>query len=117
VQLDDALRRHEAVPARDELPITSWGTPRDLHTWSGPQVADLAWAARDAELALVGALERAGGADGEDGGALPAATRELLLAQSSDWAFMVTRALAAPYGRRRAEAHTAAVRRLLDSAR
>jgi predicted glycosyl hydrolase (DUF1957 family) len=31
--------------------------------------------------------------------------RELLLAQSSDWAFMVTRELAAPYGEQRAREH------------
>jgi 1,4-alpha-glucan branching enzyme len=101
--LDDALERHEPDLAPPDLPITSWGTPRTLGTWSGPQVADLAWSARDAELRVVAAGAAAGSR----------AVRELLLAQSSDWAFMVTRGLAAPYGRERALAHAAAVREAL----
>jgi 1,4-alpha-glucan branching enzyme len=96
--LDEALERHPPDLAPPDLPPTTWGTPRTLHTWSGPQVADLAWAARDAELRVVGAGKAA----------TEAAVRELLLAQSSDWTFMVTRELAAPYGRQRAEAHAGA---------
>ncbi len=96
--LDDALERHAAMPA-PELPITTWGTPRDLSTWSGPRVADLAWRARDAELRVV----RAGPAAG------PRALRELLALQSSDWAFMVTRELAGPYPRERFEGHAGAL--------
>lgn len=116
--LDDALTRHEPVPleralaaarpapraAADvrarRLPSTTWGTPRDLTTWSGPQVAELAWQARDAELrALVGR----GSAPSER------ALRELTLLQSSDWAFQVTRDLAGPYPRDRAAGHRAAL--------
>jgi 1,4-alpha-glucan branching enzyme len=96
--LDEALVRHEPELAPPDLPATTWGTPRTLATWSGPQVADLAWSARDAELRVVGAGAAAGGR----------AVRELLLAQSSDWAFMVARELAAPYGRERAAEHAAA---------
>ena len=48
-------RRIEPVAAPAELPVTTWGTPRDLWTWSGPQVADLAFAARRAELDVVAA--------------------------------------------------------------
>jgi 1,4-alpha-glucan branching enzyme len=97
-RLDEALERHPPELAPPDLPPTTWGTPRTLRTWSGPQVADLAWAARDAELRVVGA-----------GAGVPErSVRELLLAQSSDWAFMVTRDLAAPYGRLRAARHTAA---------
>jgi 1,4-alpha-glucan branching enzyme len=102
--LDEALERHPPDLAPPDLPTTTWGTPRTLHTWSGPQVTDLAWAARDAELRVVGAGKAA----------TEAAVRELLLAQSSDWAFMVTRELAAPYGRERAEAHTAASLQALE---
>jgi 1,4-alpha-glucan branching enzyme len=103
--LDDALQRHEPAPPRD-LPVTSWGTPRDLSTWSAPPVADMAWDARDAELRTVAAA-RAGGA-----GAGARAVRELLALQSSDWAFLVSRDLAAPYGRERAALH----RHALDAA-
>ncbi|HEX8159648.1 MAG TPA: 1,4-alpha-glucan branching protein domain-containing protein [Solirubrobacteraceae bacterium] len=96
--LDDALERHEPVPAPSDLPITSWGTPRSLATWSAPPVAAMAWDARDAELRAVAA-----GADVDE-----RAVRELLALQSSDWAFLVSRDLAEPYGRERAAGHRAA---------
>ena len=35
--------------------VCSWGTDRALGTWDGPAVADMAWAARRAELAAVAA--------------------------------------------------------------
>jgi 1,4-alpha-glucan branching enzyme len=98
-RLDDALARHEPAPAPDDLPVTSWGAPRDLTTWSAPPVAGMAWSARDAELR---ALAAGAAAD-------PRAVRELLALQSSDWAFLVSRDLAAPYGRERAAAHRAAL--------
>jgi 1,4-alpha-glucan branching enzyme len=95
--LDDLLRGHE--PARaPELPVTSWGTPRDLSTWSAPPAGALAWRQRAAELRAVAALP-----DVPD-----RALRELLALQSSDWAFLVTRASAGPYPSERAAAHEAA---------
>ena len=48
--LDDALERHEPVPAPQSCGVSSWGEGGDLRTWSGPPVADLAWQARTAEL-------------------------------------------------------------------
>jgi 1,4-alpha-glucan branching enzyme len=95
VHLDDALERVEPVaePAGG-LPVTTWGRERDLSTWSGPQVADLAFAARAAELRAV------------TGAGVPsdAAVRELLALQSSDWAFVVAEQVAEPYGRDRGPA-------------
>jgi 1,4-alpha-glucan branching enzyme len=99
--LDDALARHEPAPALARLPVTSWGTSRDLATWSAPPVADMAWSARDAELRTVAAVRA--GAGGER------AVRELLALQSSDWAFLVSTDLAAAYGRERAAQHRAAL--------
>ncbi len=100
-RLDDALTRHEPAPAPPGLPVTSWGTPRDLRTWSAPPVAEMAWSARCAELRLAAA----GGAAG--GGTDERAVRELLALQSSDWAFLVSQRLAEPYGRERAAGHRA----------
>lgn len=99
--LDEALHRHEPVaPPAGGLPTTTWGTPRDLSTWDGPPVADLAWQARAAELrALLDVHPRPS----------PTALRELLLLQSSDWAFQVTRDLAGSYPRERAAGHCAAL--------
>jgi len=100
-QLDEALTRHDPAPAPADLPVTSWGTPRDLTTWSAPPVAGMAWSARDAELRTVAAARA-----GEVG---TRAVRELLALQSSDWAFLVSTDLAAPYGRERAAQHRAAL--------
>jgi 1,4-alpha-glucan branching enzyme len=107
-RLDDALERHPPAPAPPDLPTTTWGSPRDLSTWDGPRVADLAWAARAAELRLVAAAHRSP----EDRQAAlrdRRALRELLALQSSDWTFMVTRELAGPYPRQRAQGHLEAL--------
>jgi 1,4-alpha-glucan branching enzyme len=96
VHLDDAVEAVDAVaPPPGGLPITTWGRPRDLSTWEGPAVADLAWAARDAELRAVAT----GPAVSID------AVRALLAVQASDWAFVVSQQLAEPYGRARAADH------------
>ncbi|HEY1537958.1 MAG TPA: 1,4-alpha-glucan branching protein domain-containing protein [Solirubrobacteraceae bacterium] len=92
-------RVHAPVAAPAGLPVTSWGTPRDLTTWSAAPVAEMAWSARDAELRTVAAGARADAR----------AVRELLALQSSDWAFLVSQDLAAPYGRERAAGHRAAL--------
>ena len=103
VPLDEALAETEPGPP---LPatgrVTTWGSPRDLSTWSGPAVADLAVQARAAELRVVAAGRAAG----------PRAVRELLALQSSDWTFLAARGTAGDYPCRRAAAH----RRALDEA-
>jgi 1,4-alpha-glucan branching enzyme len=104
VHLDDALADCEPEPAGALAEgVTSWGTPRDLSTWSGPQVADMAWTARAAELDVLAA----GSAVGER------AVRELLALQSSDWAFLATRETAGPYPRERFDGHAAQLRAAL----
>jgi 1,4-alpha-glucan branching enzyme len=94
-RLDDALERFAPLPAPAVMPVTTWGTPRDLSTWDGPPVQDFAWRARAAELRVVAAGEAV----------TPRAVRELLALQSSDWAFLVSRDLAAAYGHDRARTH------------
>jgi 1,4-alpha-glucan branching enzyme len=121
VGLDDALGRHEPAPLEslmdrrgpmlpaggedsEEWGASTWGQDGDLSTWSGPAVADIAFATRAAELAVV----HAGSGAGE------AAMRELLALQASDWAFMVSRGLAVPYARERFEGHRLRVERALS---
>ncbi len=87
-----------------EWGASTWGTGGDLSTWSGPGVADMAFATRAAELRTLAA--------GPDTG--EAAVRELLALQASDWAFMVSRGLAVPYARERFERHLRAFERALD---
>jgi 1,4-alpha-glucan branching enzyme len=79
-------------------------------------VAEIAFAARAAELRTVAAV----GAGPVDRTALLRAARELLAIQSSDWAFQATGELSGDYPARRlrghAAAHDAALAALRDSA-
>jgi 1,4-alpha-glucan branching enzyme len=94
-RLDDALAEREAAPVPSGVGVTTWGSPRNLSTWDGPQVADLAWRVRAAELAVLSAPRD----QAQD------ALHELLALQASDWAFMITRSLAGPYPRERSDGH------------
>ena len=102
-RLDDGSNHVEPVRARLPPAATSWGEGGDLRTWTGPQVAALAGAARTAELRVAAA-----------GRPSPRALRELLALQSSDWAFLATRRTAGDYPRERFEGHRAALERALD---
>ena len=102
--LDDALERHEPTPAPGDLGTTSWGDGGDLRTWSGPEVADLAWTARSAEVRALALGVRPG----------DRALRELLALQASDWAFLASRGTAGTYPRERALGHAAAFERALN---
>jgi 1,4-alpha-glucan branching enzyme len=122
VRIDDALARVEPASAREwrethragkgagrsrrvgeQRQTTSWGARGDLSTWSGPAVAEVAFALRRAELEVIAAGPRADST----------VVRELLALQSSDWAFMIARGIAAPYARERIAGHSEALRRAL----
>jgi len=119
VSLAEGVARTDAVER--ELAPSSWGFPKDFTTWDSPRVAELAFAARRAELRTVAAAAAAGpGGEERAVRALERAARELLGLQASDWAFQVTRDLASTYPLERVEghraAHGAALRALTDSA-
>jgi 1,4-alpha-glucan branching enzyme len=123
VGLDDALQACEPEPLEagaEPWEPSSWGEHGDLSTWSGfvarrrapaashgapasdgaaedarMTVADMAFATRAAELSLLRAGHGAG----------TAALRALLALQSSDWAFMIARKLAASYAQERFAGH------------
>jgi 1,4-alpha-glucan branching enzyme len=113
LRLDDALERFEPLPASEwrrpetcagrravgEGVASSWGAGGDLSTWSGPSVADVAFAVRGAELETMKVRPRA----------TRTALRELLALQSSDWPFMLSRTIAADYARERLAGHRAAL--------
>ncbi|HEX3911434.1 MAG TPA: 1,4-alpha-glucan branching protein domain-containing protein [Solirubrobacteraceae bacterium] len=127
VRLDEALERIEPVSAPEQRRAgagarvrsispseggvgerdrpSSWGANGDLSTWSGPAVAETAFQLREAELKAMALTPRAG----------RAALRELLALQSSDWAFMLTRGIAAPYARERLEFHRRGLVAALDA--
>jgi 1,4-alpha-glucan branching enzyme len=92
-------------PTARPLAASTWGRGKDFTTWDAPPVAELAFEARAAELRTVAAAA----AHGAPHAALERAARELLAMQSSDWAFMVTRDLAADYPLERMRVHRAAL--------
>jgi 1,4-alpha-glucan branching enzyme len=98
--LDSAI---EAEAAPEAVPSTSWGSGRDLRTWSAPAAAGLPWTQRAAELRTLTGRGRPG----------DRALRELMALQSSDWAFLVAAGTAGPYPRERAEGHLAALEEAL----
>ena len=108
VTLPAGLDRVE--PVQRELVASTWGSPKDLSTWDSARVAEVAFAARGAELATVAAAASAGRSP-----ALERAARELFALQSSDWAFLLTRELAADYPLERVRAHERELRAALGA--
>jgi len=104
----EALAEHE--PVDRPLSASTWGEDKNLRTWDSPAVADLAWGARRLELRLLRALSR-----GLHGDAAMRATRELLAAQASDWAFLDQRGQAGDYAFQRAISHSEAALEAIDS--
>ena len=102
-----ALAEHE--PVERPLHASTWGEGKDLRTWDSPAVADLAWGARRDELRLLRAVSR-----GLRGDRLERAARELLAAQSSDWAFLDQRKQAGDYAYQRATDHSQAMLEAID---
>ncbi|MCB0831653.1 MAG: DUF1957 domain-containing protein, partial [Solirubrobacterales bacterium] len=99
VNLDQAAVEH-AENAR-EVPLfpSTWGEKKDFRTWDSPDVADMAWAARSLELTVAEAVRRLPRERAER------AVRELLMVQSSDWAFLDHRQQAGDYPYERATGH------------
>ena len=99
--VSDAVR--ESEPVERPLEASSWGKPKTFRTWDSPAVAEIAFAQRRGELAVVAAATRLG----RSTPALERAARELLALQSSDWAFQVTHDQAGPYPLERVQRHAA----------
>jgi 1,4-alpha-glucan branching enzyme len=108
VTVPEALAAHE--PVARPLAASTWGEEKDFRTWDSPPVADLAWGARRLELRLLRALS-----EGLGEGAALRATRELLAAQASDWAFLDQRGQAGDYAYQRVTDHAGAMLEAIDS--
>jgi 1,4-alpha-glucan branching enzyme len=107
--LDEAAVAHGEGARTADLKSSTWGEDKDFHTWDSPSVADLAWASRSLELRV-----------GEAVRSLPReraerATRELLMVQSSDWAFLDQRGQAGDYPFDRATGHAESAFEALQS--
>ncbi len=101
----------EAVSgARDDtaalaLPAGSWGKDGDFSVWDNPETKDY-W--RRVERAAEQIREIAG----RDARLLPAALRQLLCLEASDWPFLVENGSARDYAERRIGEHSAAIEAL-----
>ncbi|MBA2515147.1 MAG: DUF1957 domain-containing protein [Solirubrobacterales bacterium] len=95
VPLETAVHDTDPEPA-PPLPVTTWGEPRDLSTWSGPAARGVAWRLRRAELEVSREIDPS-----------ERALRELLATQASDWAFLLTHKLAGEYPLERLNGHLA----------
>jgi 1,4-alpha-glucan branching enzyme len=109
LSMERALRAHEPEPRA--LRRSTWGEAKDFRTWDSPPVADLAWGLRRLELAAL----RAVGAGRLAGDALLRGARELLAAQSSDWAFLDYTRQAGDYPYERALLHSRALYEAIES--
>ena len=122
--LSQALDRR-ALPWPMSRPAeSSWGDGGHLGVWLHPTNADLQPRLRTAGRRMAQVAARAFG----DRGGLPGggqtqgeaarwasqAARELLLAQASDWPFLIRMGTAASYARQRVESHLEAFHRLAD---
>lgn len=103
----------EQVGEPVRLPETSWGAGGDWRTWCGAAVSDLAAANRALQHRVLAHFRSAPPTTGR-APARDQLLREVLLALSSDWAFMVSRGTGAEYARGRAALHHERAHRLLD---
>jgi 1,4-alpha-glucan branching enzyme len=103
-------------PHAPSIPVTpgSWGAHSDWSTWVGPQVAWVwrrLWPLEEQFWRVAGRLIGKWECDA----ALAQAARTLLLAQSSDWPFIVTMGEARDYGEHRFHSHCSDLEQLLTA--
>lgn len=99
-----------------EPAASTWGEGGFGQVWAGPEAALLWRHVHHAELGVRAAVERRRAATGLSGRALDQAIRELLLLQSSDWAFMMRRGEMTTYAEARVRAHVHRAHRLAQIA-
>ena len=114
VTVDEYLRA-ERPPERVELQEGSWGKNNDHSTWANDRTE---WMWRElAKMSVeMSALRAVTIADPLRLRAARQAARELLLAQSSDWPFLVTTGQAVDYAIERFRSHAMRFRRAVDLA-
>jgi 1,4-alpha-glucan branching enzyme len=116
---DDCALPGEAAQLQAGTPpvapsLTAWNVDDGFHTWINPGTAWLWENVLEAEGEFLAALRDAGAREKE---ALLQAGRELLLLESSDWSYMMTRGQAAEYARQRFASHLHRFRKSIDMAR
>ena len=107
------LDRHPHVQEQEPCP-SSWGAEGYATVWLNGANAPFYRHQHHAEARMADLARRFPAATGADKEALDQAARELLLAQSSDWAFIITNGTSVPYAVRRWREHLASFARLAD---
>lgn len=105
-------RERDRAHTAAHLPAGSWGSGKDWRVWDGELVRDIADANQQLQVVVLDALDHQ--ARGHRSFAHDQLARELLLALSSDWPFMITKDSAAQYARDRHTKHCSNVRGLLQ---
>lgn len=94
---------HSSPPSQAlDLPASTWGAGGDARTWLNPLTDELWQRLHKCEQQMESLVQNAVPAS-ED--YLRQTCRELLLAESSDWPFLITTGQAKEYGRRRFDVH------------
>ncbi|MBC7105156.1 MAG: DUF1957 domain-containing protein, partial [Firmicutes bacterium] len=106
----DAHPRHQVV----ELDLSSWGEEGYNKVWLNPANDWIYRYLHRAEAAVAELADLYPYASGRTRRLLNQAVRELLLAQSSDWAFILHTGTAVQYARQRLTAHLESLRQLID---
>ena len=104
VTASEYVARHEPDQAI-ALPESSWGAGGNHWTWDNPDTNWMWQPIHAAELRMEALVARFPDAEGASLRALNQAARELLLAQSSDWPFLVTTGQAGEYASKRFRQH------------
>jgi len=106
----------ERVPVQQiaEPSPSSWGENGYFGVWLNPRNAWMHRGLQRGELVLQQAVDRYRGTSARADRALRQAARELLLAQSSDWAFIVTTDTAVEYAEQRTRQHLANLDAIAD---
>jgi 1,4-alpha-glucan branching enzyme len=111
----DAYLRERPARERVALQEGSWGKNNDHTTWSNDRTSWM-WTELGKMSQEMSALRAIPQADERRTRAARQAARELLLAQSSDWPFLVTTGQAADYAVERFRSHTLRFRRSIQLA-
>jgi 1,4-alpha-glucan branching enzyme len=113
VTASQVLARHGELQVQRPSP-SSWGVESTNKVWLSAENAWLYRYQHWAEGEMNALVRRFGGEGGLVARALRQAGRELLLLQSSDWAFILTTGTSPPYAARRAKQHFENFQRLRD---
>ena len=104
-------------PARTEVVEGSWGFRKDDRSWVSDETEWLWKTLADLEADTVRAVREWGHVTGARAEALDQMVREAMLAQASDWPFMIIRGRNPDYARERFDGHRARWAHLLDLVR